>query len=82
MCSVWLGNGQADCGREARRIAASWESAPAERPLTRGEAARERQWEWLAASLPAVRWAAHSAGVSVFIDSAWICSRMRSPSAA
>ena len=31
---------------------------------------------------PAAPCAAHSAGVSVFIDSAWICSRILSPSAA
>ena len=34
-----------------------------------------------AALRPGVGCCAYSAGVSVFIDSAWICSRMRSPRA-
>ena len=36
--------------------------------------------QWTCA-VPASELAAHSAGVIVFIDKAWICSRMRSPKA-
>jgi hypothetical protein len=38
-------------------------------------------WRGLRLRAPQAGWLRYSAGVSVFIDSAWICSRMRSPRA-